>query len=114
MSKELKNGRHEDEAGTIKWYQCDILHREEGPAVEYLDGSKEWWLSGKLNRVEWSNGAKFWYKDDEFHREDGPAIVYSNNEKEWYLNDVKLTEAEFNERTAILLEVTPTQKRVKI
>ena len=43
------------------------LHREDGPAVEWSDGSKEWWFNGKL------------------HREDGPAIEDNNGNKTWYL-----------------------------
>ena len=27
------------------------LHREEGPAVEYPDGSKEWWVDGATART---------------------------------------------------------------
>jgi hypothetical protein len=42
------------------------LHREDGPAIEYVDGSKEWWVNGKL------------------HREDGPAIEYVDGSKEWW------------------------------
>jgi hypothetical protein len=25
----------------------DILHREDGPAVEYFSGDKEWWINGE-------------------------------------------------------------------
>ena len=25
----------------------DELHREDGPAVEYVDGTLEWWLNGE-------------------------------------------------------------------
>jgi hypothetical protein len=32
--------------GTI-WYLNDKLHREDGPAIEYADGYKAWWLNGK-------------------------------------------------------------------
>lgn len=40
----------------------------DAPAVEYADGSKEWYQNGKL------------------HREDGPAVEYANGGKEWYRN----------------------------
>lgn len=46
-------------------------HRVDGPAIEYANGRKEWWLNG--NR----------------HRLDGPAIDYGDNigdRKEWYVN----------------------------
>lgn len=41
------------------------LHREDGPATEYPNGDKEWYLNGKL------------------HREDGPAID-GEKHKYWY------------------------------
>jgi len=47
-------------------YNYGKLHREDGPAVEYADGSKEWWWAGEL------------------HREDGPAVEYADDRKEWY------------------------------
>ena len=36
--------------GTIRWYKPDTeeLHREDGPAIEYANGSKYWYLNGKL------------------------------------------------------------------
>ena len=39
----------------------------------YSDGTKRWFLNGKL------------------HREDGPAIEYPNGSKEWFLNDEEVT-----------------------
>jgi hypothetical protein len=52
------------------------LHREDGPAVEY------------------SNGDKFWYINGKWHRENGPAIEYYNGGKEWWINDIRYTEQE--------------------
>ena len=46
MSEELKNGRYIEEFGTVRWYQNDVLHREDGPACMYHDGTKRWWLGG--------------------------------------------------------------------
>lgn len=59
-----------DEFGNKLWYadNADILHREGGPAVEYIDGGREWWINGKL------------------HREDGPALEYNNGDKFWWHN----------------------------
>ena len=56
------------------------LHRENGPAIEYADGSKSW------------------YKNDQYHRTDGPAIDWTRGRKAWYINGEELTEAEFNQR----------------
>lgn len=45
-----------DVLGTKRWYQeivinesvyGNLLHREDGPAREYADGYKEWFLNGK-------------------------------------------------------------------
>ncbi len=69
-----------------KYYYKDkamkILHREDGPAFEGWDGSKEWRINGKL------------------HREDGPAIEWAYGGKFWCLDGVKLTEQEFLLKTA--------------
>jgi len=47
-----------------------IIHRLDGPAVEYGGGGKEWWYNDKC------------------HRLDGPAIEYSNGSKVWYVDGV--------------------------
>jgi len=59
-----------DAYGTIFWYKegTNIRHREDGPAVEYADGSN------------------FWYQNGKYHRLNGPAKVYYNGYKEYYLN----------------------------
>jgi len=56
------------------------LHREDGPAIEWSCGRKDWRLNGEL------------------HREDGPAIEWADGNKTWYLNGQSLTEKEFNAR----------------
>ena len=63
-----------------EWFLNGKCHREDGPAVEWEDGTKNWWLNGKR------------------HREDGPAIEWADGGKSWWLNGKKLTEAEFNAR----------------
>lgn len=52
------------------------LHRSDGPAGIYPDGTKHWFLEGML------------------HREDGPAVV-SKNGNIWFLNDSHLTREEW-------------------
>ena len=69
------------------------------------DGSKEWWLDGRLHRtdgpaIEWASGAKAWYSEGELHRADGPAIERPSGSKEWYVDGECLTEAEHAKRTA--------------
>ena len=70
-----------------------ILHREDGPAIEYADGSKGWYQNGKLHRIdgpalEWSDGDVFWYQNGKLHRMDGPAHITSGGSKEWWVNHV--------------------------
>jgi len=72
-----------DELGS-KYYHKDkemeIPHREDGPAIEWSNGNKSWYLNGKL------------------HREDGAAIEYADGKKAWYLNGNNLTEEKFKDR----------------
>lgn len=81
-----------DSEGTVTWKDADgHVHREGGPAVEWKDGSKEWYKHGKRHRedgpaCEYANGTKHWYVDDEHHRKDGPAIEWANGLKQWCLN----------------------------
>ena len=71
-----------DEEGTRHWRnEAGQLHREDGPAVEWANGTKHWYLNGLR------------------HREDGPAIEWADGTKFWYLNDKSLTESEFLTRT---------------
>ena len=97
---------HIDEDGD-KYYYSDkemtVLHREDGPAIEYTDGSKSWYIDGKCHRedgpaIEWVSGTKEWCVDGKRHREDGPAIEYTNGGKSWYIDGKKLTEEQFNAR----------------
>jgi len=84
-----------DKEGTKRWYDQDKLHREDGPAIEYVNGDKLWFRQDKLHRedgpaVECSSaphkGNKYWWLNGERHREDGPAIEYGTGDKNWYYN----------------------------
>ena len=71
-----------DTCGDIYYYKkgTDILHREDGPAVEYADGSKMWYFNG--NR----------------HREDGPAIIHHSGHSEWWVEGNPLTKVQWLNR----------------
>ena len=56
----------EDDA--IRYYKSGLLHREDGPAVEF------------------NNGDKFWYINGKRHREDGPAVILSNGDEDYWIN----------------------------
>jgi len=81
-----------DRDGTKRWKNTNgKLHREDGPAIEYANGDKVWYINGIKHRldgpaVEDVNGDRFWYKNDKRHREDGPAIEYATGNKYWYIN----------------------------
>lgn len=84
----LKNGKIKDFFKT-SWYLNGLLHREDGPAIEYGNGSTEWYINGQLHRINGPakqsiNGDFSWYLFGKKHREDGPAILTTNGEYEWY------------------------------
>lgn len=38
--------------GARRWYRDGRLHREDGPAIERADGTREWWLFGRRYETE--------------------------------------------------------------
>jgi len=53
----------------FEWFnKKGLLHREDGPAVEYIDGGKHWYVNGKR------------------HRLDGPAVENANGGIEYCIN----------------------------
>ena len=68
-----------------------LLNRTNGPAVEYINGSKFWYIDGKRHRadgpaIEDATGSKYWYEYDKLHRTDGPAIDQADGSKAWYID----------------------------
>jgi hypothetical protein len=55
----------------------------DGPAIDWADGSKEWYVDGKL------------------HRLDGPAREGADGTKSWWVDGVEVTEQDYLE--AVLL-----------
>ncbi|MFO0190304.1 MAG: hypothetical protein ACK54F_03540 [Planctomycetia bacterium] len=87
--------------GTKAWYVNDKLHRTDGPAYEWADGSKSWYVNGKLHRTdgpacEYADGGKSWWVNDQRHRPDGPAVEWADGSKSWCVNGQYLTEEQFN------------------
>lgn len=69
-----------DEDGTRGYYNsAGKLHRDDGPAIEY------------------ANGSKFWLQNGLLHRMDGPAVEWASGCKDWFINGTKMTEDEFNQ-----------------
>ena len=97
-----------------------ILHREDGPAIEWADGAKRWYINDKLHRedgpaIEWADGTKRWYINDKRHREDGPAVECADGTKHWYINDKRHREEDYweviNEAKALPKELKLTDPR---
>ena len=79
-----------DNNGNKRWYNSDgQLHREDGPAIEWADGTKEWWINGKL------------------HREDGPAFEDVGGYKEYWVNGEQV-----NKEDVIKQRIMPIKQSV--
>ena len=71
-----------NEYGTKIWRLPNgFLHREDGPAIEYSNGDKSWYLNNKR------------------HRENGPAVECINGYKAWFLNGIQYSEQEHKYKT---------------
>lgn len=69
-----------------------IFHSFQGePAIEYKNGTKEWYYNGFLHReddlpaIEYANGDKEWWQFGKHHRNKGPAIIYGKKQY-WYIH----------------------------
>ena len=100
-----------DEKGSKFWYsdkKQTKLHREDGPAVEWADGLKEWYLNDKYHRKDGPaiDNARYeaWYINGKLHREDGTALIYKNGGSYWYVNGKRVTQEEH----ALLTKKVPT------
>ena len=69
-----------------------VLHRTDGPAVEYI------------------NGDKLWYVDDRLHRVDGPAVE-SDGDKFWWVDDIQYSEKQFE---ALIEEIRSLPKALRL
>lgn len=83
-----------DIAGNRRWYnERGKLHREDGPAVEFKNGTRHWRQHGQFHRVdgpavEYVSGNQWWYQRGKLHRVDGPAVVDKGGASRWYIYDV--------------------------
>jgi hypothetical protein len=97
--------------GSREWYRDDKLHRLDGPAIEWADGTRLWYRDDKRHRLdgpacEWANGTRSWWVDGKLHRLDGPAYEHADGTRWWYIESEKLTEQEFLARTQPAQEIT--------
>jgi hypothetical protein len=87
----------------VEWQLDDQLHRTDGPAVIWADGSRAWWLHGQRHRADgsaviYASGGQMWCLNGQLHRTDGPAIIWADGAQHWYLNGMKLTKDEWRQQ----------------
>jgi len=81
--------------GDIFWRNIKgEYHRTDGPAVEWCDGGKQWWVNGQTHRtdgpaIECSSGGKYWFVNGLRHRTDGPAAMDYDGTREWFVNGLR-------------------------
>ena len=71
----MSNSESEKDSDDSVWWflkGTDIIHRDDGPAIEWADGATEW------------------YKNNLHHREDGPACEWPNGDKEWWFQGKRI------------------------
>jgi hypothetical protein len=72
------------------------------PAIEYLNGIKEWWINGKRHRgnnkpaIEYPNGIKEWWINGKFIKRnyDSNETIYNNKFFDWFGEEIKTTTAQ--------------------
>jgi len=80
-----------DNFGNKLWRNKDgEFHRLDGPAVEFADGDKQWWIKGNL------------------HRSDGPAIELGSY-KAWWKDGRK-----FPDKDSFFEALTEEEKKIAI
>jgi hypothetical protein len=89
------------------YYLNDKLHRIDGPAIEHINGTKNWYQNGKCHRldgsaIEGSNGYKAWLQNGLLHRIDGPAKEYVDGYKEYWIEGTLYSKEEFDKQIALL------------
>ena len=110
--KNEKNELHREDGPAIEYangdryyYINDKLHREDGPAVDYSNGYyKAYYINGNRHNengpaVERATGYKEYWINGKRHREDGPAVESATGYKEYWINYNQLTKEQFENRT---------------
>lgn len=79
--------------GTKEYFNDDgDLHREDGPAQIWQDGTKFWYVNGVDTSIndfpaeQHPEGIMAWLQDGMYNREDKPAWMTPNGYKSWHLD----------------------------
>lgn len=96
ISTELLTKTNDGEC--VRWWRNGKLHREDGPAVEHLDG-RTGFNDGRRHRLSGpaleSPNRKEWWEDGVPHRSDGPAVEDNDGCNEWYIRGVAYDQSDF-------------------
>ena len=95
-----------DSNGNVRYYNAQgQIHRVHGPAIEYSNGSREWYQNDLLHRLDGPafvrpDGYRSWYQNGQRHRLDGPAVEHPDGGQLWYIYGKRLTEAKWQQAVA--------------
>ena len=83
--------------GNNRWYLNERLHREDGPAVIYANGTQLWYIDGNMHRINGPavihpDDTQEWCVNNQRHRIDGPAVIHPDDTQEWFINDMDITD----------------------
>ena len=88
-----------DAIANSRVFAIPLLHCDgDLPAVERVDGTREWWWHGKRHRVTSADlpavdgpGGREWWRLGHLHRgEDKPAVEYADSRREWWINGQRM------------------------
>jgi hypothetical protein len=68
--------------------------------IRKFDKTKDKLIESELHRldgpaIEWTNGTKHWYEDGYRQRLDGPAVEHADGHKEWWIGGINITKDMF-------------------
>jgi len=71
-----------------------VLHRIDGPALEFKDGGVEWWVNGvrhNLNApaIQKPDGTEEWWVNGYYHRVGAPARISPNGNSEYWVAGIR-------------------------
>lgn len=101
---------------TIKIKYTSEIPNDFTGIAEYPNGSKYWFLNGKIHRnndlpaIENANGSKYWHLNGRLHKETGPAIEFVNGNKYWYLNGINYSEEDWKKEVGMMKAAKTTKE----
>jgi len=106
--------------GTKMWFidndlYRNALHRINGPAVVFKNGSVEWYIYGKRHHadgpaIKRANGKKEWFINGNRHRIDGPAIEYPDGTKAWFVDGNRIPDEWIKDNIIDITNITKEEQ----